>query len=701
MVGIIGLGLFSFIAEEAFRSCESTKNNERQQIAEVLGEKLTYQEFQQLVDEFTEVIKMTQGRDNLNEDELNQLRDQVWNNYIQNALISGEAKKLGLQVTDDEMRDILNEGTEPMLRQTPFVNQQTQRFDANLLKQFLSEYKKAETTNPQALEQYRSIYNYWKFIEKSIRQQKLAEKYQALFASCFISNKIEAKQAYNDEINEASIELASFSFNDVKDKDVKVSESDLKAKYEEMKPMFRQYIETRDIKYVSVKVAASSTDRAALNKQVADYASQLATAEDPSEVVRKSGSSVAYLGIPVLKTAFPADIQNELDSIAVGTTSAMKENAMDNTLNVVRLISKQELPDSVEFQTIQLAAQDAEAAHKSADSVMTAITADATQWEAQAKKYGQTGDKQWLTTQQYQFAPSLDADTKTYLYALNTMNVGEVRNIKTATGNIIVKVTDRKAFKTKYVAAVIKSNINFSKDTYSQAYNKFSRYVSENQNLEGIEKGAKKYGYQVLENKNVANTSHLIAGIHGTHDALKWVFDAKEGEVSPLYECGENDNLLVLVMTKINKEGYLTLDNEEVKNVVEREAINDKKAELLMAKAQGVKKIADAKAKGAKVEVIQQITFAAPAFISSTGSAEPALSGAVAATAQGKLSKPVKGNNGVYVFTVIKKAPRNGAKFDEKTYTQRLAQRSMQAAGNFMQELYINANVKDNRYLFF
>ena len=41
LVSIIGLGLFAFIAEEAFRSCESTKNNERQQIAEVLGEKLS------------------------------------------------------------------------------------------------------------------------------------------------------------------------------------------------------------------------------------------------------------------------------------------------------------------------------------------------------------------------------------------------------------------------------------------------------------------------------------------------------------------------------------------------------------------------------------------------------------------------------------------------------------------------------------
>ena len=151
LVSIIGLGLFAFIAEEAFRSCESTRNNERQQIAEVLGEKLTYQEYQDLIDEYTEVIKMTQGQETLNEDQLNQVRDMVWNQYIQNSLIANEAEKLGLKVTDDEIRDILNQGTNPMLMQTPFVNQQTGRFDANILKQFMSEYKKAQTSNPQQI----------------------------------------------------------------------------------------------------------------------------------------------------------------------------------------------------------------------------------------------------------------------------------------------------------------------------------------------------------------------------------------------------------------------------------------------------------------------------------------------------------------------------------------------------------------------
>ena len=88
-------------------------------------------------------------------------------------------------------------------------------------------------------------------------------------------------------------------------------------------------------------------------------------------------------------------------------------------------------------------------------------------------------------------------------------------------------------------------------------------------------------------------------------------------------------------------------------------------------------------------------------FLTATGASEPALSGAVAATKAGQFSKnAVKGNAGVYLFKVKEKKNRGG-KFDAKAMEQQLRQKALQSAGNFMQELFINANVKDNRYMFF
>lgn len=700
LISILGFALFAFIAEELFRSCESSRNESRQQVGEVLGDKVNVQDFQKLVDEYTNVIKMTQGRDNLTDDDLNQVKDVVWNTFVQTEIISKEASKLGLQVTDQELQNILNAGTNPMLLQTPFVNQQTGRFDANLLKKFLAEYKQAQTTNPQMAEQYQGIYNFWTFIEKSLRQQVLAQKYQSLLAGCLISNPVSAKMAYTDENQESNIQLASFAYSSINDNKVKISDADLKAKYEELKPRFKQYEETRSIKYVDYQVLPSASDRAALNKTVAGYVQSLKETADPVEIVRNSGSLVTYLGIPQTKAAFPTDIAARLDSMAVGSTSAPVENKLDNTINVVKLISKVQLPDSVQFRAIQVGGATPADAAKTADSIFTALKSGA-EFEAIAKKYGQTGEKNWITSNQYQNATSMDADTKSYIESLNTLPVNEIKNLKLTQGNLILQITDRKAMTDKYVAAVIKKPIEFSKNTYSAAFNKFSQFVSESQTLEAMQKNASKYGYKVQERMDIRNSEHYVAGIHGTREALKWIFETDENKVSQLYECGDNDHLLVLVMTKINKKGYRSLDDENVKNYVKQEVLRDKKAEMLMAKVKGVNSISAAKAKGAQVSAVNQVTFAAPVFVQSTGMSEPALSGAVAATAKGKFSSTaVKGNGGVYLFQVLEKKMRP-VKFNAKEYEQRQRQKMMQYAGNFMQELYINANVKDNRYLFF
>lgn len=700
LIVIIGLGLFAFIAEEFFRSCDAASNERRAQVGEVLGDKVNVQDFQKLVDEYTNVIRMTQGRDNLTDEELNQVKDVVWNTFVQTEIISHEAEKLGLTVTDKELQNVLNAGTNQMLLQTPFVNQQTGRFDANMLKQFLAEYKQAQAANPQMADQYRNLYNFWTFVEKSLRQQLLAQKYQVLFAGCLLSNPVSAQMAYNDENQESNIQLASFAYSSINDNKVKITESDLKAKYDELKPRFKQYEETRSIKYVDYQVVPSQADRKALNKTVNEYMVALRDTADPSGVIRKSGSTVPYLGIPQTKSAFPSDIAAKLDSISVGSTTTPVENKIDNTLNIIRLISKTQMPDSVQFRAIQVMGTTPDEAAKRADSIYTALQGGA-EFETIAKKYGQTGAKNWITSAQYQNAPSMDNDTKSYIQSLNTLGVNETKNIKMAQGNIILQVTDRRAMTDKYVAAVIKKPIEFSKNTYSDAYNKFSQFVSENQSLEAMQKNASKYGFTVRERADVRNSEHYLVGISDTREAMKWLFEAKENEVSPLYECGENDRLLVVVLTKINKEGYRTLDDENVKNYVRSEVIRDKKAEMLMAQVKGVKDVSGAKSKGAKVSTVNQVTFAAPVFVQATGMSEPALSGAVSAIAKGKFcAQPVKGYGGVYMFKVTDKKTRP-VKYNAKEYEQRQRQKVMQYAGNFMQELYIKANVKDNRYMFF
>lgn len=702
LVGAISLALVAFLAGDAARSCEGMKGESRQQIGKILGENISVQEYQKLIDEYQSAIKFTMQRDNLTNQEVNQVNDQVWQQLVSNRVIEADAEKVGLTVTEKEIQNVLNEGTNPMLVQTPFVNQQTGRFDVNALKQFFDSYNKAKAAKSPQVEQMQAIYDYWLFVEKNLRAQLLGQKYQALLASCVLSNKAEAKMAFKDNNEESQIQLASLAYSTVKDADVKVTDDDLKAKYAELKPAFRQNVETRDIKFVDFQIKASAADRSQVVKEMNDFQKQLASAEDPAAVVSKSGSEIPYLGLPVSNKAYQQypDIASKIDSLSVGTTGVV-ENAQDNTLNIIRVLSKAQLADSIQFRQINIAAATPDEARAKADSIQKALAGGA-DFDALAKRYGQTGEKVWFTGQQYEMAPSMNQDNRTFVNALLNGEVNATQNLALTQGNIILQVLDKKAFTTKTTAAVIKKIVDFSKATRSNAYNKFSEFVAKSSTVADLEKNAPKSGYQVQSLNDISTAEHYVGGIPGTHDALKWLFEAKQGEVSPLYECGNNDHLLVIALTAVHPQGYRSWDDAQVKEILKREVIKDKKAEKLMAKLRGVNSIAVAQAKGAKVSSVNQITFAAPAFVQATGSVEPALSGAVAGTAAGKFSKaPVKGNAGVYVFQVVKKSMRAGSKYDETLVMQQAAQANMQLVGNFMQDLILKAKVVDNRYLFF
>ena len=700
LVAVIGLALFAFIAEELFRSCEAQGNERRQQVGEVLGDKISVQEFQTLVDEYQDMLKVTQGRDNFSEEELNQLKDQVWGNYVQFKIYEKEANKVGLTVTDEELQNILNEGTSPLLRQTPFVNQQTGRFDVNQLTKFLTDYKNAQTQNPQMAEQYQTIYKYWQYVEKTLRRQTLAMKYHNLLSACMLSNPVSAKASFDDQTVESSILLASFPYASINDNDVTVDEADIKAKYNEEKEQYKQDVETRDIKYVAYQVLPSDADRAELMKTMNEAAQALAEGGDIAAIVRKAQSQVSYNGFAVTRAGMPNDIAAKVDSMSVGQISTPFETRYDNTLNVVKLISKTQMPDSVEFRIIQVGGETVEAARKTADSIYTALKAGAV-FDSIAVKYGQEGAKQWLTSAQYQNASMLDADTKNYLIAINSMAKGEIKNLELSQGSIVLQVTDRRAMVDKYDVAIIKHTIDFSKQTYSDAYNKFSQYVSENKTLAELEENAEKFGFRVMERVDMRNNEHNVAGIRATREAMKWIFDAEAGEVSPLYECGNNDQLLVVALTKVHPVGYRDWESEQEK--LKQEVLRDKKFELLTQKLKDVKTIADAQKQGATVDTVPVITFANPVYLPTTHVNEPALSGAVAATKQGEVSKaPVKGLQGAYMFQVLNRASREGATFNEKQQSQMQQQEMSRLTLNYyMQELYDAAKVVDNRYLFF
>ena len=704
LIATVGLALFAFIAEEFVRSLTYTQTESRQRVGKIYGEKINVQDFNALVEEYTDVVKYTQGTNTLSDDQLSRFRDQAWQTLVSDKLMQHECEKLGLTVTDAEMQDIINNGRNPILAQTPFRTQQG-TFDVSALKQFLNQYNELmgnPNTASELKEQAQQLYNYWKFIEKIIRRQVLNDKYQTLLNGLIVSNPVSAQASFDGRNNEADIYMAALPFSSVKDDDVKVEDSDIKAKYEEMKEMFRVNEETRDIKYIDINVTASDADKANLQKEMEGYAQALADGADPAKTVREAASQVAYSVLPVSAKALPHDIAEQLDSMSAGTQVGPFVHDHDNTINIVRLIGKVSLPDSVEFRQIAAPGNDMAAIEKTADSIMTALAAGA-DFDTIAKKYDQPATKAWLTSSQYE-GQAIDENNRKFLSTLTTATVGSYNKVVLdGQGVIIAQVTDRRNMIDKYDVAVIKRSIDFSKDTYNKAFNDFSSFLAGNAKAEDIEANAAQAGYTVQTRNNMGSTEHKVVNIRSTRETLRWIFneDTKVGDVSPLYECGDNDHLLVVMLTGIHKKGYLPWDDEQIRSYLTSEVMKDKKAALLMEKMQGVKSVADvAKMEGAVSDTVRHITFSSNAFISKVGSSEPALSGSVSKAKKGDFKSGVKGKAAIYAYQVLDQKKLD-AKYDQKQEEQKVQQTIARSLGNFQNELLQKADISDNRYIFY
>ena len=707
LILILGLALFAFIAEELVRALSSSRNANRQVIGQVYGKDVNYQQFNELVEEYENAVKLGNGGQSLSEAQSIQIRDQVWNELVSQQIIEHEAKALGLCVSDAELQNIINTGSSQLLRQTPFVNQQGQ-FDVNALKQFLTNYEEimANADYPEAQkEAMTSYYKYWKFVEKQVRQETLAQKYQTLISSCLLSNPISAKAAFEARNNETSVLLAAVPYTTIKDTDVEPQEDELKAKYSEMQKqypdMFDMLQEARDIKYIVVPVTASQADKDDLMKEMNEYKAALDSSENLANVVRESRSIVGYSGLPVARKSLPNDIAVQLDSLAPGALVGPTVNVAENTMSVVKYIAKVQQPDSVEYRLISVPGTDAKA-KKSADSIYNALAAGAP-IDTIAKKYNQAAEAQWITSANVGNS-SLRDDDRQFVDLLFNTPAGTLKRLDIAGGSFIIKVTDRRNIIDKYNVAVIKRAIDFSEDTHNQIWNKFSSFLAANPKQEDIEANAAKEGYNVQTAQYIGSGDHYIAGIRSTTDALRWVFNksTKVGDVSELYEAGNaNDQLLVVMLTAVHKKGQRDFKDENLQQILSQEVLKDKKAAQIIDKIQNMKSVAEvAKMAGAVQDTVSHITFASPVFVQKVASSEPILSGAASTAKQGQFVTGIKGEGAVYAFQVLSKNKLEG-KFDQKQEEAQQANTYMRNMQGLMQTLARKAKITDNRYLFY
>lgn len=718
LVGVLGLALFAFIAEEFFRSIETTSAMDRAQVGEVYGAKLSIQDFQQMVEDQSELTKFQlrmQGQDGtLNDEQTEQIREQVWQQFVQQQVIQHECDKLGLYVTDAEVQEALRQGSAQSLQMMAalFGNPQTGRFDLAQLQAFLKDYKKTIAQAQQAgqaeqVEQIQSIKKIWDFTEKQLRDELLAQKYNVLFAMGYISNPIAAKMSFDERNVQYTADVVALPYTAIADKDIQVTDADLKAAYDQYKENFYLSQPTRDLKLLDINVVASAEDRAELTKKVADFEQKLREGGDVANIVRTANSNVLYSDVALSKKAFSTipDVAANLDSMAVGSVKATYYNAQDNTINTLKLVSKTTAPDSILYRQIAAIADTPEARKAQADSILNALNGGAA-FADLAKRYGQRSDSVWITSSQFEGFGMPDESAK-YINTLYTTAPNTATVLATDQGAVVIQVLDRKNMVEKYNVAIVKCTLNFSSKTYENELSKINRFLAQNKDAASIEKNAAKAGYMLADIPGYTPLQNLIPvriGGAQARDCARWIFDeAKAGDVSRLYECGRaNDHLLLVIVKATNDDKYLAWDNPQVKEFLTNVVMQQKKAEKAMALAKNVKSIADMqKLKGAVTGTLSNISFSSYPTLAGVNVLEPALAATICKTPVGKVSKVKQGAGAIYLVKVNTKA-NTAEKFDAATEQQSAAQmvgqRSFQSTFNYL--MLHDSKMVDRRYEF-
>ena len=695
---VIGLAMLAFILGDAWKIIRP--NQGVQYVGSIDGEDITAMDFQHELEVYTDVVKFANQVQDLTEAQQNQIKDDVWSTIVRDRILNKETEALGLQVTDAELMETIERGNAPMLQNTPFNNEEG-KFDADLLKNFLAFYEELDrdAMSAEEINYYQGLYNYWIFVEKNVKTDLLYSKYQALVNGAIVSNPVSAKNAFENRIKRTDVLIASLPYSTVADADVKVTTADVKAVYNESKEALYNYSESRDIVYIDYEIEPSQADREALAAEMNEVASQLEEdLDDYAAFMRRAGSEETFSEVARQAKNLPEDVAIRLDSVKVGGVFGPYYNEDDDTYNAFKYLSTVNGYDSIQVKLMQVVMDDEAAAAKRTDSIINALKRGGN-FDEIAESYDQSAPEQWLAADSYEPAV-IDGDNAAYLNKVNSMKKGEVASLNVGMGTIIIKVLDTKTPVKKYNVAIVKHPVEFSEETSNNAYNKLSAFLSQNTTVAEMRENAEDSDFRLLYYPGFQNYNYNVGGVAKSHEALRWAFEANEGEVSRIYEVGDaNDHLLAVGVEKIHPRGYSSI--EAATPTLTLKALNNKKFDMLKEKLAG-KSFDELKGiEGIIVDTVKFVNFNNPAYIASSFTNEVALGASVMNLAQDELTAPIKGEGCAYVAKKIS-ADSYSAEFDEKAEGLRLRSMSSQTIGSqLLETLFYEAKVVDNRYKIF
>ena len=648
LIAVVGIAMLAFILGDFLNSGSSFFHRSRENVAVIEGNEIHYTEYEAANEQLTEVYKLETGRSDFDEEMTNQLRNQVWSMLVMDYTMRAQAEKIGMDITADELKELcVGENPHQIISSRRYFMDENGQFNRDIVKNWIQtinqEGEEAEDANIQQAK------TYWMYWEKALRITYMQEKYTTLLQHMLKANSLEAKYVFDARQNGVSIEYIMQPYFAVADSLVSVNEKDIKTLYKKNKEQYKQ-TPNRAIKYIAFDIVPSEDDFKAEEALMNSLKEDFQTAEDITLVVN-TNSDIMYDGFDYSESTVPAQFKAfafAKNAKAGDCTDILFEN---NTYAMARIMQcGYSMPDSVELKAIIPEGEDQELGWFTADRLPKNIA-----------------EKAFTTKRGGQFTIAQGMGELTY----------EVMEVSAATPKVKL--------------AILSRSVTPSSKTYSAIYNNAKQFIVANPTLEAMETAAQEAGITVVPQYNLTATTDKVGQLKSSRPIVRWAFEAKEGQVSDVFECGQQ--FIVAAVAEVNDNEYRSL--ESVRAELTYEATNNAKAAYIKEQLNGVETLAAAAEKlGQSIQSVERVSLADTRL--GNAGMEPTVIGAAIALGENQLSQPIQGNMGVFLVQTGM-AMNTNEEFNAEIEKAQLATRFAYLPYQAMQIMEDKADIEDNR----
>ncbi len=692
LIVVIGIALAAFVLGDFFGYGPSGRQTP--DVGKIGKNAINYMEFERRAADQLENLKMETGMTVVSPMDAFQVRQQVWNSMVREYLLDAELEKLGINVSPEELFDMIHGRNPHSLIVRSFTNPADGSFDPQQVISFLRSFDQLDP----------SIRNQWTSLEQFIKRERAENKYQTLIRKGYHVPAILAARDFQDRNNSADFRLVYKTYSEIEDSLVKVSDRDLRRVYDENKERFRRDA-SRGLEYVTFTVAATQQDMDLLRAELEELRDEFVQTEDLAAFVNAVSDQrfdPRFLGRNEMSPLLAEVFQNAEPGAVFGPYTE------DNAFILARLADIQFRPDSMRASHILVAfagsrgstpdiMRSMDEARERADSILQVVRRAPGRFGELAGSLSDDlsasfnqGDLEWFPD---------GAMVTPFNEAVVNASVGSFLTVETDFGVHVVHVTGKSALARKYQVAKLTRNIEPSSQTYQSVYAQASEFASGLRKNKNFREVAEEQDLVVRMAENIRSMDISLPGIDNPRPIIQWAFweDTKKGSVSRIFEL--DNRFVVATVTRMLDEGIPPLDM--IRDEVMALAVREKKFETISQQMKQAGTTLDQVAAALQSEAEEMIDIRFTAGSLPGIGAEPAVVGTVFGLESGMLSSPVKGNLGVFMAEVMRKDA--AAIPEDLSPNKRILQSSFgnRVPGEVLEALRKSARITDNRVMFY